>query len=324
MKNKIIVTGGCGFIGSHLCESLVKNGYDVIAFDRYNISNNYGWLEESKFRKNIEIILGDIRDFDSVNNLMKKAKKCIHLAALIGIPYSYVSPLAYIKTNIEGTYNVLETARNLNYDELIITSTSEIYGTAQFTPMDETHPISPQSPYAASKVAADQIALSYFKSFKLPVKIVRPFNVYGPRQSPRAIIPAIINQFINSKNLNLGNIDTIRDYTYVDDTVSAFLQILRSNKFYGDVVNVGSNHPVKIREIISLVSKFFNKSLKITKDKKRLRPTKSEVLELVCDNSKIKKHLLWKNKIDFKKGLAKTINWNKKNINNFKKNLYHV
>ena len=324
MSNKILVTGATGFIGSHLVEFLVKKSYNVIAFDRYNISNNYGFLENSKFKNDIEFVLGDIRDYDSVNRAMKGCKKCIHLAALIGIPYSYISPLAYLRTNIEGTYNILESARSYNYDEVIVTSTSEIYGSAQFTPMDEKHPMAPQSPYAASKVAADQLSMSYFKSFGLPIKIIRPFNVYGPRQSSRAIIPTIINQMLQSDKLNLGNIDIIRDYTYVEDTVSAFVKILKSNKIYGEVVNVGTNHPIKIRKIIEEISLIMNKKVKIITDKKKIRPKQSEVFELLCDNSKIKKLTSWKEKVSFNKGLKNTINWNKENVKDFKKNIYYV
>ena len=324
MSNKILVTGATGFIGSHLVEFLVKNSYNVIAFDRYNISNNYGFLENSKFKNDIEFVLGDIRDYDSVNKVMKRCKKCIHLAALIGIPYSYISPLAYIRTNVEGTYNILESARSYNYDEILVTSTSEIYGSAQYKPMNENHPIAPQSPYAASKVAADQLSISYFKSFDLPIKIIRPFNVYGPRQSSRAIIPTIINQMLQSDKLNLGNIDVIRDYTYVEDTVKAFVKILKSKKIYGEVVNVGTNHPIKIKHIIKKVSSILNKNVKININKKKVRPKKSEVLELICDNSKIKKLTSWKESVSFEKGLENTIIWNKENIKDFKKNIYYV
>ncbi|MDC0044593.1 SDR family NAD(P)-dependent oxidoreductase, partial [Pelagibacteraceae bacterium] len=206
MKNKVLITGGCGFIGSHLAEMFVQKGYNVIVFDRYNINNDYGWLNNSKYKKDIEIILGDIRDYDSVFNAVQKCSKVIHLAALIGIPYSYISPLAYIKTNIEGTYNILESSKKLNVDQVLITSTSEVYGTAQYEPIDEIHPHVAQSPYSASKIGADKLSLSYHRSFNLPVKIIRPFNVFGPRQSLRAIIPTIINQLLNTNNLKLGNL----------------------------------------------------------------------------------------------------------------------
>lgn len=324
MSNKILVTGAAGFIGSHLVENLVKNSHNVIAFDRYNTDSNFGWLENSKYRKDIEFVFGDLRDFDSVSKVMKKSKKCIHLAALIGIPYSYISPLAYLKTNVEGTYNILESARIYSHDDVIITSTSEIYGTAQYTPMDEKHPISPQSPYAASKVASDQLAMTYYRSFDLPVKIIRPFNVFGPRQSPRAIIPTIINQLLLGSTLSLGNINVSRDYTYVDDVVNAFIAILESKKVYGNILNVGTNKNIEIKDIIEIVSKKLNRKIKINIDKKRIRPDKSEVKILHCDNSKIQKMTNWKNKNSFNQGINRTIKWNLKFLKEFKSNYYYV
>ena len=324
VKEKILITGAFGFIGSHLTEFLVKKNYNVIAFDKYNIDNSYGWLENSKLKKNIEFILGDVRDFDSVFKAMKGAKKCIHLAALISIPYSYTSPLAYLKTNTEGSYNVLEAAKMLQIDDTIVTSTSEIYGSAQYSPMDELHPISPQSPYAASKVAADQLALSYFKSFDLPVKIARPFNVFGPRQSPRAIVASIINQLLVGDKLRIGNLDVSRDLTYIDDTIDGFYKILKSKKIFGEVINIGSNNNIKIKEIVKIVSDTLNCKPKLVIENKRLRPNKSEVSKLICNNTKIKKRLKWDNKISFKKGIQNTIEWNKKNYSEFKKSHYYV
>lgn len=324
VKEKILITGAFGFIGSHLTEFLVKKNYNVIAFDKYNIDNSYGWLENSKLKKNIEFILGDVRDFDSVFKAMKGVKKCIHLAALISIPYSYTSPLAYLKTNTEGSYNVLEAAKMLQIDDTIVTSTSEIYGSAQYSPMDELHPISPQSPYAASKVAADQLALSYFKSFDLPVKIARPFNVFGPRQSPRAIVPSIINQLLVGDKLRIGNLDVSRDLTYIDDTIDGFYKILKSKKIFGEVINIGSNNNIKIKEIVKIVSDTLNCKPKLVIENKRLRPNKSEVSKLICNNTKIKKRLKWDNKISFKKGIQNTIEWNKKNYSEFKKSHYYV
>ena len=225
---KILITGACGFIGSHLTEMMIEKGYNVVAFDRYNSNNDYGWLNNSKYKKDIEFELGDIRDFDSVYKVMKKVKTVFHLAALIGIPYSYISPLAYIKTNVEGTYNVLESSKILNLENVVITSTSETYGSAMYTPMDEEHRLFGQSPYAASKISADQVSLSYYNSFDTPIKLVRPFNVYGPRQSTRAIIPTIICQLLkNSSKICLGNLNTSRDYTYVSDACEAFFQIYK-------------------------------------------------------------------------------------------------
>ncbi len=323
-NKKIVITGAFGFIGSHLSEMLIKKGYDVIAFDRYNVDNNYGWLNNSKYKKNIEFILGDIRDYDSVNKLIKKSKVCFHLAALIGIPYSYVSPLAYIKTNLEGTYNVLEASRNNNIEQVLITSTSETYGTAQFTPINESHPINAQSPYSASKAAADQLSISYYKSFETPIKIVRPFNVYGPRQSTRAIIPTIINQALsNKKNIKLGNIKTKRDFTYVEDTCSGFLNIYKSKNFFGKSVNLGSNNNYLIKDICSKILNKMNSKKKIKIESIRSRPLKSEVMNLVCDNTYLKKHSNWKLKNNINLGLDKTINWYIDNKLLFK-DIYHV
>jgi len=254
---KILVTGSSGFIGSHLTEFLTKKGYKITAFDRYNINNDYGWLEKSEFQKKINFVLGDLRDYDSVYKAMKGCDAVIHLAALIGIPYSYNSPTAYIKTNVEGTFNILEAAKNLKLKQVIVTSTSEVYGTAKSKSLKESDPLSAQSPYAATKIAADQLSLSYFKSFNLPVKIIRPFNTFGPRQSLRAVIPTIISQFINKKNniIKIGNLKTTRDFLYVEDLCSAYEKILKSKKLFGEVVNVGSNFEVSIDEIIKKISR---------------------------------------------------------------------
>ena len=221
MSKKIVITGGCGFIGSHLVE-LLSESNEVIAFDRYNSESDHYWLTNSKFKDRFSVVLGDIRDYDSVQSVLKGADVVIHMAALIGIPYSYVSPLAYIRTNVEGTYNVLQASKELELDQVMITSTSETYGTAQYVPMDEDHPKVGQSPYSASKISADQIAISYYRSFDLPVTIVRPFNTYGPRQSSRAVIPNIVSQILtNNGEVNLGNISPTRDFTFVEDTCSA-------------------------------------------------------------------------------------------------------
>ena len=256
LSNKnIIISGAFGFIGSHVTEFFVEKGLNVVAFDRYNSNNDYGWLKTSKYKKEINFILGDIRDYDSVYNVMKGCSSCLNLAALIGIPYSYISPLAYIKTNVEGTYNVLEAAKNLEIEKIIITSTSETYGTAQYEPMDEKHPLVAQSPYAASKISADQLALSYYRSFDLPLNIIRPFNVYGPRQSTRAIIPTIITQMLNNqKKINLGNVEVKRDFTYVKDVCSAFLLALNSSNINGEVINVGMNDNISINEQGSIMA----------------------------------------------------------------------
>ena len=249
MNKTILITGATGFIGSHLAEYCVEQNFDVIAFDRYNPNNNWGWLEYSSYKNDIQVILGDIRDYDSVYKAMKGCSSVFHLAALIGIPYSYTSPLAYIRTNIEGTYNVLEAAKNLKLEQVLITSTSETYGTAQYVPIDEKHPMVGQSPYSASKIAADQLATSYYKSFELPVKIVRPFNTYGPRQSARAIIPTIFSQIISGKKeIKIGSITPTRDLTFVKDTCCGFIEIMKSDALYGSVANIGMNEEISICE----------------------------------------------------------------------------
>jgi NAD dependent epimerase/dehydratase len=326
MKKKILVTGAFGFIGSHLTELFVRKGYEVIAFDRYNSNNNWGWLEHSKLKNEIEVVLGDIRDYDSVSKTMKKCNVVFHLAALIGIPYSYISPTAYYKTNAEGTLNVLEASKNLNIDQTIVTSTSETYGSAQYIPMDEKHPIVAQSPYAASKIAADQLSISYHKAFNLPVKIIRPFNTYGPRQSLRAIIPTIISQSIlEKKQIKVGNILPSRDFLHVNDTCNAFLQVYRNKDLYGKIVNVGSGKEISIKNLIEkIVSKSSSKKIQIKKDKKRIRPKKSEVNRLVADIKLLKAKTNWRQTIQINDGLDETIKWYKKNKHFFKDNIYNI
>ena len=278
-NKKILITGGTGFIGSHLTELCVKRGYKVYAFDRYNPEYNLNCLKNSKYKKDINFIFGDIRDYDSVFKASKGKDIILHLAALVGIPYSYYSPLAYLKTNVEGTYNILEASKNLNTDQIIVTSTSETYGSAQKVPIKENHRLIGQSPYSASKISADQIAISYWRSFKLPVKIIRPFNTFGPRQSNRAVIPTIINQALKNKNISLGNVKTTRDYTYVTDICEAYLEIIKSKKIFGEPINVGSNNEFKIENIAKKIIKKINPNLKIKIDKKRLRPNDSEVID---------------------------------------------
>ena len=311
MKKKIFITGATGFIGSHLCEMSVMKGYKVIGFDRYNSNNDLGCLKNSKYKDNIDIILGDIRDYDSVLKSMKGSDIVFHLAALIGIPYSYVSPLAYVKTNIEGTYNVLEAAKNLKIKNTIVTSTSEVYGSAKYLPMDEKHPLNAQSPYAASKIAADQLALSYYKSFNLPVKIIRPFNTYGPRQSSRAVIPRIITQCLINKNkkITLGNTKPTRDFNYVEDICNAYFFVLKSKKLTGQIVNVGSNTNISIDKIVKKIMNITKEKFKISKNKKIIRPKLSEVDNLKCNNKKITSLTAWKSSTSLNNGLEKTIKW---------------
>ena len=322
---KILITGATGFIGSHLAELCVEKGFEVLAFDRYNPNNDWGWLEGSKYKDDMEIILGDIRDYDSVSKAMKRCKAVFHLAALIGIPYSYVSPLAYIRTNIEGTYNVLESAKILELEQVLITSTSETYGTAQYVPIDENHPLAGQSPYSASKIAADQLAFSYDKSFDLPVKIVRPFNTYGPRQSARAVIPTIITQGLSgSHELKLGNLAPTRDLTFVKDTCSAFLEIFRSDSFFGQVTNIGMNKEISIGDLAHEIMKIMEINCTISTDKHRNRPEKSEVDRLVCNSTKLTRNSNWKASYNLQQGLKETIQWFRENENSHKSEQYLV
>ena len=313
-KKKILITGATGFIGSHLTEICLQKGFKVIAFDRYNPEYSLGYLENSKYKKEIDFIFGDIRDYDSVNKAIKRCDIVFHLAALIGIPYSYYSPLAYIKTNVEGTYNILEASKNNDTEQLIVTSTSETYGTAQKIPISEQHRLLGQSPYSASKISADQLAISYWRSFKLPVKIIRPFNAYGPRQSNRAVIPSIIMQALNNKKeIKLGNIKTSRDYTYVSDVCNAYFEILKIKNMFGTPINVGTNKEYKIENIAKRIISKINPKIKIIIDKKRIRPELSEVDRLVCDNTLILKKTSWRPKYNFDRGLKETIEWIKIN-----------
>ena len=326
-KGKILITGAAGFIGSHLTEQLVSAGHDVIAFDRYNSNNNWGWLEDSPIKNDIEVVLGDIRDYDSVYKAMKQCNSVFHLAALIGIPYSYVSPLAYIRTNVEGTYNVLESAKNLELDQVIITSTSETYGSAQYTPIDEKHPLVGQSPYSATKISADQLAISYYNSFKLPTKIVRPFNTYGPRQSARAIIPTVISQILSGNNsLKLGNLSPTRDLTFVLDTCAGFIEIYRSDKLFGEVTNIGMGSEISISELTKVIASIMEVEINFVSSEERIRPGKSEVDRLLCDNTKIKNNTSWQPNYSLIKGLSEVIEWMKKpeNINHYKTEIYNV
>ncbi|MBO06644.1 MAG: NAD-dependent dehydratase [Parcubacteria group bacterium] len=324
-KKKILVTGAFGFIGSNLVEYLVENNYQVLAFDRYNSDSSYGYLENSKYFNDIEFILGDIRDYDSVNKALKNCSICIHLAALIGIPYSYISPIAYLKTNLEGTYNVLESIKNLNTEQVIITSTSEVYGTAQSIPIDEKHRLNAQSPYAASKISADHLGLSYYNSFDIPLKIIRPFNTYGPRQSARAIIPTIILQCLNADNeLKLGNLHVQRDFTYVLDLCDAYLKAIKCNELYGEIFNVGSNQMINLNRLIEIIFSKINIRKKILSDNARIRKKESEVERLQADNSKFVKFTEWSPKISLDEGIEKTIKWIKENHHRFNKNIYYV
>ncbi|MBF0292170.1 MAG: GDP-mannose 4,6-dehydratase [Nitrospinae bacterium] len=322
---KVLVTGAAGFVGSHLTEKCVELGYQVKAFTHYNFRNDWGWLESSSCKKDIEVISGDIRDYDSVHAAMKGVDTVFHLAALIGIPYSYVSPLAYIKTNVEGTYNVLQSSKALGTNNVIVTSTSETYGTAQYVPMDEKHPMVGQSPYSASKIGADNLAVSYFRSFALPVKIARPFNIYGPRQSARAIIPSVIIQILGGqKKLNLGNIDPTRDLTFVKDTAAGFLEVAKQDKFNGEYVNIGMMTEISVRDLVHTIARLMKTEVEIVSDSQRVRPAQSEVERLYCDNKKLCDATGWSPKYDLNKGLAETIEWLTRNQGAYKHDRYNV
>lgn len=322
---KALITGAGGFIGSHLTELLVRDGFEVKAFVRYNSRNNWGWLEDSEVKDEVEVISGDIRDYDSVYNALIGCDTVFHLAALIGIPYSYVSPLAYIKTNIEGTYNVLQASKELDVEQVLITSTSETYGTAQYVPIDEKHPTVGQSPYSASKIAADQLAISYYRSFNLPVKIVRPFNTYGPRQSARAIIPTVISQILSGKKIiKLGNLSPTRDLTFVKDTCKGFLEIYRADKLFGEITNVGMNEEISIGSLVNFVLELLGKEIIIETEPQRVRPESSEVERLLCNNSKIKGNSGWKPDFNLKKGLKETIIFIMENMDIYKSDIYNV
>jgi len=323
----VLITGATGFIGSHLTEYLVEKGFNVIAFDRYNSNNDWGWLENSKYNNDFQMVLGDIRDYDSISKAMLGCNAVFHLAALIGIPYSFISPLAYIRTNVEGTYNILESAKNLEIEQILITSTSETYGTAQYTPIDEKHPLVGQSPYSASKIAADQLAISYYKSFELPVKVVRPFNTYGPRQSARAIIPTIISQLLNNKTeIVLGNLSPTRDLTFVKDTCAGFEEIYKSDSLFGELTNIGMKAEISIGGLAQLIAEAMNVQLSIKSSEERIRTKSSEVERLFCDNTKLLKHTSWKPNYTLKQGIGEVIEWMKKpeNLNYFKSDRYNV
>ena len=324
---KILVTGAGGFIGSHLVETLVERGHSVRAFVRYNSKNNWGWLEESECKAKIEVLPGDIRDFDSVSKAVKDCDVVFHLAALIGIPYSYACPVAYIETNIIGTYNILQASREYQAGNIIITSTSETYGSAQYVPIDETHPKAAQSPYAATKTSADQLALSYHKSFGLPVKIARPFNTFGPRQSGRAIVPTIITQLLDGKKeVKLGSLSPTRDLLFVKDTVNGFIEIANSDKTVGEEINIATGNEVSIGDLAKTIINIINPKAKVVSDKQRIRGKESEVNRLLGSNEKIKTLTKWQRKYDLNSGLKETISWFKKddNFKLYKSGIYNV
>jgi len=329
----ILVTGADGFIGSHLTEELVRQGHSVRAFVYYNSFNSWGWLDRCspEVKGKFEVFSGDIRDPHGVREAMKGCEAVIHLAALIAIPFSYHSPDTYVDTNIKGTLNVLQAARDLGVKRVIHTSTSEVYGTAQFVPITEDHPLQGQSPYSATKIAADQLAFSFYSSFDLPVVILRPFNTYGPRQSARAVIPTIITQIANGqKEIKLGAISPTRDFNYVKDTVDGFVATLNSKNGLGEVINLGSNFEISIKETVELIAKIMGVTISIAQDGDRLRPASSEVERLWADNSKAKEILNWKPRFagrdGLKSGLGETIAWfsQPENLNGYKSGIYNL
>jgi len=328
---KILVTGSDGFIGSHLVEKLVLKGFSVKAFVYYNSFGSWGWLDKinKKILKEVEIIPGDIRDSKIVDNAISGCDLVYNLAALIGIPYSYLAPSSYLDTNIRGTLNILESAKKKN-TKVIQTSTSEVYGNPVELPIKETHQLNAQSPYAATKIAADQLAISFYNSFNLPVSIIRPFNTYGPRQSLRAVIPTIISQILNNKveKIKLGNIYTTRDFNYIDDTVNGFVAAAKNNKIIGQTINLGNSFEISVKEVVNKVSKITKIKKKIDSEKKRIRPKKSEVDRLCASNMKAKKILNWKPKYEgikgFEKGLKLTIEWFKNEKINEKSKNYNL
>lgn len=330
---KILVTGADGFIGSHLTEELIRLGYDVKAFVYYNSFNSWGWLDYAPkdILNELEVFLGDIRDPYGVKKAMQRCHVVMHLAALIAIPYSYHSPDTYIDTNIKGTLNILQAARELSVEKVIHTSTSEVYGTAQFVPITEEHPLQGQSPYSASKIGADQLAYSFYSSFNLPVSIIRPFNTYGPRQSARAVIPTIITQIASGqKQIKLGSLHPTRDFNYVKDTVKGFISMAASDKAIGETINIGSNYEVSIGETVEIIAELMNAKIEIISDDDRLRPEKSEVERLWADNKKARELLSWEPQYGgiagFKRGLSETIDWfiQSENLKKYKSGIYNL
>lgn len=332
-NKKILITGADGFIGSHLTEELIRRGYDVRAFVFYNSFGHWGWLDESPIdiKRELDVFSGDIRDPHGVRTAMQDCDVVLHLAALIGIPYSYHSPDAYVDTNIKGTLNIVQAARDLGLEKIVHTSTSEVYGTAQYVPIDEKHPLQGQSPYSATKIGADQIALSFYRSFETPVTIARPFNTFGPRQSARAVIPTVITQIANGeRKLKLGSLHPTRDFNYVKDTVNGFIAMAESDNVLGQEVNLGSNYEISIGDTVQLIAEAMDAEVEIETDEQRLRPEKSEVERLWADNSKAQKLLGWSPEFaqreGLKQALAETARWftEPDNLARYKHGIYNI
>jgi NAD dependent epimerase/dehydratase len=326
---KVLVTGSDGFIGSHLVEGLIQEGCKVRCFVYYNSFNSWGWLDSlpKNVLDQLEIFMGDIRDPNGVRKAMADMEIVCHLAALIGIPFSYHSPDSYVDTNIKGTLNILQAAKDIQCEKILITSTSEVYGTAQYVPIDEKHPYQGQSPYSASKIGADQLAMSFYLSFGLPVVIVRPFNTYGPRQSSRAVIPTIITQLLGGEhNIKLGNLSPTRDFNYCKDTVNGFIEIAKSDYTVGEEINIATQIEVSIEELVIEIARQINTKIKIVTDEIRIRPEKSEVNRLLGSNEKIRRLTNWKPEYDLSTGLEQTINWFRinENLKIYKHKIYNI
>lgn len=327
MKQKVLVTGADGFIGSHLTEMLVAQGYQVKALSQYNSFNYWGWLEDVNCLKEIDVLNGDIRDPHYCKHITKDVDIVFHLGALIAIPYSYVAPDSYVDTNIKGTLNICQAAMENGVSRVIHTSTSEVYGTAQYVPIDENHPLQPQSPYSASKIGADAMAMSFFNAFNLPVTIARPFNTYGPRQSARAVIPTIITQIANGqKQIKLGDVTPTRDFNYVLDTCRGFIDLARSEKAVGETVNIGSNFEISVGDTLNLIKDIMGSDVEFITDDVRIRPEKSEVFRLWCDNTKINGMTGFVPEYSIRAGLEETIKWfvNPENLRKYKAGIYNV
>ena len=324
---KVLVTGADGFIGSHLTEALLKDGFQVRALAQYNSFNYWGWLEDIKPSSNLEIVCGDVRDPNFCGEMCKDIDVIFHLAALIAIPYSYIAPESFIETNVKGTLNICQAAKDNGVKRILVTSTSEVYGTAKYVPIDEKHPLQPQSPYSASKIGADAIAMSFYNTFKLPLTIVRPFNTYGPRQSARAVIPTIITQIASgNKEIKIGDTTPTRDFNYVKDICNGFILLAECDKAIGETVNIGSNTEISIKELFGLIKDIMQSDAKLVTDEQRLRPEYSEVFRLKCDNAKIKELTGYKPQYPLREGLEKTVEWftNIQNLSKYKPGIYNI
>ncbi len=325
--NTLLITGADGFIGSHLTEMLVARGCRVRALAQYNSFNYWGWLEDTVCKDAIEIVCGDVRDPHFCQDICKGIDTVFHLAALIAIPYSYQAPDSYVDTNIRGTLNICQAARDAGVNRVIHTSTSEVYGTARYVPIDEQHPLQPQSPYSASKIAADAMAMSFFNAFDLPLTIARPFNTYGPRQSARAVIPTIITQIASGKKqIQLGDVSPTRDFNYVEDTCRGFIALAESDKTIGETVNIGSNSEISVGDTLKLIKTIMASDVEFLVDEQRLRPEKSEVNRLCCDNRKIKALTDFAPQISLEDGLRRTVDWFSApgNLKKYKTDIYNV